>query len=376
MRSASHWSDPRTHLARQAPDAPVLYFCPDRLQATARRFQAGFPGLVTYAVKANPGEEVLANLAAAGITAFDVASPEEMRAVRAVCPQAVLHYNNPVRSPAEIEVAARMGVRSFSVDCLHELDKLTGRVAAGSEMSVRLALPVRGAAYDFGAKFGVGPEQAAELLRVVAARGFTPSMTFHPGTQCADPAAWGAYIAVVAEVARSAGVRLVRLNVGGGFASHRVGPAPDLEAILAHIGAETARHFGPDAPALVCEPGRAMVAEAFSLAARVKALRDSGAVFLNDGVYGGLTEIRDIGAPDRVTVIAPDGTERRGAPVARVVFGPTCDSIDRLPDPLALPGDLAEGDYLLWAGMGAYTRALSTGFNGYGLRDVVTVTRL
>jgi len=26
--------------------------------------------------------------------------------------------------------------------------------------------------------------------------------------------------------------------------------------------------------------------------------------------------------------------------------------------------------------MGAYTRSLSTGFNGYGLRDVVTVARL
>lgn len=376
MRSAPHWSDPCTHLVRQAPDAPVLYFCPDQLQATARRFQTGFPGLVTYAVKSNPGEEVLANLVAAGITAFDVASPVEMRAVRAVCPDAVLHYNNPVRSPAEVAVATELAVRSFSVDCLSELDKLTGKVAPGSEISVRLALPVRGAAYDFGAKFGVGPEGAVALLRAVAARGFVPSMTFHPGTQCADPAAWGAYIAVVVEVARMAGVRLARLNVGGGFAAHRSGAAPDLEAIFAHIGAETARVFGADAPALVCEPGRAMVAEAFSMAVRVKALRDTGAIFLNDGVYGGLTEIRDIGAPDRIRVLALDGTERLGAMRPRVVFGPTCDSIDRLPDPLPLPEDLAEGDYLLIAGMGAYTRSLSTDFNGYGLRDVVTVARL
>jgi len=59
-----------------------------------------------------------------------------------------------------------------------------------------------------------------------------------------------------------------------------------------------------------------------------------------------------------------------------VVFGPTCDSIDRLPDPLPLPSDLAEGDYLLIAGMGAYTRCLSTDFNGYGLREIVTVVQL
>lgn len=376
MKYAAPWSDPCSHLMRQTPDAALLYFAPDQLQATARAFQAGFPGLVTYAVKANPGAEVLANLVAAGITAFDVASPEEMRAVRDVCPNAVLHYNNPVRSVAEVGNAAQMGVRSYSIDCLRELDKLTGRIAPDAEITVRLALPVRGAAYDFGAKFGVGPARAVELLRAVVDRGFTPSMTFHPGTQCADPVAWGAYIGVVAEVAQAAGVRLARLNVGGGFASHRTGAAPDLGAIFAHIGAEVARVFGTDAPALVCEPGRAMVAEAFSMAVRVKALRDTGAVFLNDGVYGGLTEIRDIGAPDRLMVIAPDGTPRLGALRPRVVFGPTCDSIDRLPEPLPLPEDLDEGDYLLIPGMGAYTRSLSTDFNGYGLREVVTVAQL
>jgi ornithine decarboxylase len=67
---------------------------------------------------------------------------------------------------------------------------------------------------------------------------------------------------------------------------------------------------------------------------------------------------------------------RQGAPVERVVFGPTCDSIDRMPDPLPLPGDMAEGDYILFAGMGAYTRSLTTRFNGYGLSDVVTVASL
>jgi len=376
MQRAETWSDPVTHLTRMAPDAPVLYFSPDRLQATARSFQAGFPGLVSYAVKANPGEEVLANLVAAGIGAFDVASPAEMHAVRAVSGRAVLHYHNPVRSNAEVTEAVRLGVRAWSVDCGREFAKLAGGVPAGAEMSVRLALPVSGAAYDFGAKFGLGPDAAAELLRAVAARGYTPSLTFHPGTQCADPRAWGAYIGAAAEVARAAGVRLHRLNVGGGFAAHRSGAAPDLAAIFDHTGAEVARHFPENPPALVCEPGRAMVAEAFSLGLRVKALRGCGAVFLNDGVYGGLTEIRDIGAPDRIRVIAPDGTERRGSSVERMVFGPTCDSIDRLPDPLPLPADMAEGDHVLIAGMGAYTRSLSTAFNGYGLREVVTVARL
>ena len=375
MRETPNWPDPMAHIRRHCPDVATLYFSPVVLQATARRFQDGFDGLVTYAVKANAGEEVLTNLVASGIKAFDVASPREMLAVRAVCSHAMLHYNNPVRSPEEIAVAATLNAASYSVDCLGELDKLKG-LPAGTEISVRLALPVSGAAYDFGDKFGTGPDGAIELLRHVAERGLTPAITFHPGTQCADPAAWGAYIKVAASVAKAADVRIKRLNVGGGFAAHRTGIAPDLEAIFAHIRAETDRSFGADAPQLVCEPGRAMVSEAFTLATRVKALRDNGAIFLNDGIYGGLTEARDIGVCDRVKVISPDG-DVLGAPCQeRVIFGPTCDSIDRLPDLVALPGNIQEGDYVLFAGMGAYSRSLTTNFNGYGLGDPVTVAQL
>ncbi|WP_299848555.1 type III PLP-dependent enzyme [uncultured Roseovarius sp.] len=375
MRETPNWPDPRAHILRHRPDTAMVYFCPAVLQATARRFQQGFDGLVTYAVKANAGEEVLTNLVAAGIRAFDVASPREMYAVRAVCPDAVLHYHNPVRSPEEVAVAVALGVTSYSVDCARELDKLSG-VPAGAEMSVRLALPVAGAAYDFGEKFGVGPDQAIELLSAVVARGFTPSVTFHPGTQCADPTAWASYIKVVGEVARTAGVTLARLNVGGGFAAHRIGAAPDLEAIFDHIRAEVDAVFGEDAPALVCEPGRAMVADAFTLATRVKALRSDGSVFLNDGIYGGLFEMRDIECTDRVTVLTEEGVWRGGAMQARIVFGPTCDSIDRLPDALLLPQEMAEGDYVLFAGMGAYSRSLTTQFNGYGLGAPVTVAAL
>ena len=134
MRETPNWPDPRAHILRHRPDTAMVYFCPAILQATARRFQQGFDGLVTYAVKANAGEEVLTNLVAAGIRAFDVASPREMYAVRATCPDAVLHYHNPVRSPEEMAVAVALGVASYSVDCENELDKLSA-VPAGTEMS-------------------------------------------------------------------------------------------------------------------------------------------------------------------------------------------------------------------------------------------------
>ncbi|MDU8928421.1 type III PLP-dependent enzyme [Alisedimentitalea sp. MJ-SS2] len=373
MFSSNPIVDPRPHLRRNRPDAVVMYFDPATLQATAKRFQAGFAGLVTYAVKANATPVVLENLAAAGIRAFDVASPREMDLVAAAAPGAKMHYNNPVRSRAEVAKGIAAGVVSWSVDGLGELEKLGKPRFAGEEVAVRLALPVKGASYDFGAKFGETPDGCVDLLQEVERRGFTPAMTFHPGTQCADPNAWGEYIRVCAAVAHRAGVRLARLNVGGGFAAHRFGAAPDLEAIFATIAAETRAAFGDQAPKLVCEPGRAMVAESFVLATRVKALREDGAVFLNDGIYGALSELRDIGPTDRVLVVSPEGQDRRGALMPRMIFGPTCDSLDCLPAPVALPKDIREEDYVLFSGMGAYSLAIATAFNGYGPAQVVTL---
>lgn len=361
-------------LATHRPDVPVWFFHPGRLQATARRFQEGFPGLVTYAVKANPDRQVLEHLIAQGITAFDVASPAEMQEVRALCPDAVLHYHNPVRSAEETAAARTAGVQSYSVDDGAGLAQVA-QVSPGAEIAVRIALPVTGAAYDFGGKFGAGPDEASDLLRAADRAGLRCSMTFHVGTQCARPEAWQRYVTACATAARAAGVTLLRLNVGGGFPARRSpAEAAPCGAIFAAIRASVAEAFA-DPPALVCEPGRAMVADAFSLALRVKAARRGGAIVLNDGIYGALAEMRDIGPVARLAVIGPDGQPRIGAPVPRVVFGPTCDSLDRLPDPLPLPGDVTVGDWVLVRGMGAYAAAISTRFNGYGEARHVCLAR-
>ncbi|SNS02976.1 type III PLP-dependent enzyme [Antarctobacter heliothermus] len=364
--------DPALWLARMCPDEPVLFFDPARLRATAALFMAHFPGEVTYAVKANPDSAVLDGLVAAGMAAFDVASPEEMALVRKAAPQARLHYHNPIRSQAEIAAARRYGITSWSVDRMSELDKLGP--LEGAEIAVRLKLPVAGAAYDFGSKFGAGPEPTGALLRAVVARGGVPSLTFHPGTQCREAQAWQSYIRAAVQIVSDAGIRLHRLNVGGGFPAHREDPAPDLPALFAAIDGAVAAGFGAERPALVCEPGRAMVAEAFDLALRIKA-RDGVTVFLNDGVYGALGEWRDMGPSTRLTVLGADGHPRIGGNRPMTVFGPTCDSLDRLPDRLPLPEALEEGDYLLVHGCGAYSAALATQFNGYGARRIVTLAR-
>lgn len=368
-------ADPAAWIA-QAPkgaDRPVQFFSAAALDARHRAFRAGFAGEVTYAVKANPSEAVLAQLCAGGMRAFDVASPDEIALVRRVCPTAVLHYHNPVRTLREIGQGIAAGVTSWSVDDAGELDKLlAGGLPEGSEVAVRLSLPVAGAAYAFGAKFGVGPAEAVALLRQVVGAGMRASMTFHVGTQCSDPAAWTAYIAAVAQIAAEAGVVLHRLNVGGGFPSGRDGLPVDHAPIFRAIDAARGAFATP--PALVCEPGRGLVGDAFAYGVQVKSCR-AGQVYLTDGIYGGLVEAGQLG-PGAFAVLTPTGRPRKGVMRPVVVYGPTCDSLDRLPGEVALPDTLAVGDWLLFAAMGAYVLGMSSRFNGYGDWDEVAVARL
>ena len=373
--SKTIWTNPTEYLRTQQPENPVLFFAPQAVQALARTFLNGFPGLVTYAVKSNPSEEVIENLIAAGVKGFDCASPFEIDLIRRLAPDAAIHYHNPVRSRTEIAFAVKHAVKSYSVDSKTELTKLIEMVPSEAcEISVRFKLPVAGAAYNFGAKFGATAEDAVDLLRTVAAVGYIPSITFHPGTQCTDPAAWASYIREAAVIAQKAGVKIARLNVGGGFPNHRaVGVMPQLQATFDIIDAVTAEAFGDARPALVCEPGRGMCGDAFTLASRVKAVRDDMHVFLNDGLYGALFEMGQIGIIDRIDVISAEGVPRHGESLQRICFGPTGDSVDRLPGDVPFPSDIAEGDFVIWHGMGAYSTVTNSRFNGFGELSMVTV---
>ena len=171
-------------------------------------------------------------------------------------------------------------------------------------------------------------------------------------------------------------MRLATLNVGGGFPARRGASEPDLAAIFEAISCSVARAFPGHRPRLVAEPGRALVSEAFTLATRVKAIRDNGDLFLNDGIYGALAEAPLLGVPERIETRTGAGVLRAGRAMPRIAFGPTCDSVDRLPNAIEVAADIAEGDYVMIAGMGAYSTATNTRFNGYGGVNTVTVERL
>lgn len=361
------------------PDAPVFCYSAESLRARVRSFLDGFPGEVSYAVKANSGPDVILAMAGAGMTVFDVASVEEMALVRSLVPRAAFHYHNPVKSRLEIATAHSVyGCRRFAADDAQEIAKIAAVVenTDGIEVAVRFRLTASGAsAHDFSSKFGATPEEAVELMRQAVQLGFAPVLTFHPGSQCLEPRAFARHIQEAASIARQAGVAVTALNVGGGFpARYLAGPVPPLEDYFHVIGAAAEEAFPEKVPALECEPGRGLVAPAFSLLTRVKLVRPRRReVFINDGIYGALMEVSQAPVLMPLFRVLRDGRTLGCDAAGFTVYGPTCDPMDRLPAQLLLPADIAEDDFIEFGAMGAYGAATATRFNGYEIKDTVPV---
>lgn len=382
VKSASRpstWRDAPGLSGKETPESPVFCFSAQQLAARARLFIDNFPGKVTYAVKCNASAPVLRTLARAGIRTWDVASVHEMRAVRAVSASARFHYHNPVKSRREIEEAAGMfGCRRFAVDCEQELRKIADVIRAESriEIAVRFVLPRdrTSSAHDFSTKFGAPEHAAVGLLKLASELGFTPLLTFHPGSQSRSPDVYVRHIEAAARIAEAAGIGISKLNVGGGFpADYLRSTAPPATVFFSAISEAVARAFaGRSIPALECEPGRGLAATCMSLLACVK-LVDNEDIFINDGVYGGLMEFMQVPELMPPYRAIRNGTLLAGPTKSFKVFGPTCDPLDVLPARLELPGDLREGDYIEFGTLGAYGLATATTFNGYGNHAICSV---
>jgi ornithine decarboxylase len=119
-----------------------------------------------------------------------------------------------------------------------------------------------------------------------------------------------------------------------------------------------------------CEPGRALVAEACSLVVKVE-FRRGHRLYLNDGAYGSLADMKLFRTVYPVRLLRPGGAGGRLASFA--LFGPTCDSYDSLPGTSPLPEDVREGDWIEFGQIGAYSNVLQTRFNGFEARRFVQV---
>jgi ornithine decarboxylase len=376
-------------VAVERPSEPMHCLRPAAIAAAARRFVRTFPGDVLYAVKCNPEPRVLRAVWAGGVRHFDCASPAEIALVRQMFPKTAIHYMHPVKARAAIrEAYGQHGVRDFALDSADELAKILDETAAASPgeggsaerdlgLFVRLALPKSGALYDLSGKFGVPLAEAAGLLRAARPHAARLGICFHVGSQCLEPGAYARALSLVGEAIGAAGVAVDAVDVGGGFpVSYPDVVPPSLDAYLTAIRDGFAALGLPATTRLWAEPGRALVAGGASVVVQVQ-LRRGDTLYINDGVYGSLS---DAGAPGfrfPARLIRPDGGgERAESPAALrgfELFGPTCDSVDRMKGPFLLPEDVREGDWIEIGQLGAYGACLRTAFNGFDRARLIEV---
>lgn len=351
----------------ERPEEPVHLLRPARLERIAREFVAGFPGDTLYAVKCNAHPLVLETMRRAGVRHFDVASPMEIGRVAEHVPDGIMFYHHPAKTPGQIRLAWDKGVRFFAVDCVAELEKVARLTDGTMRPVVRLAIPKgSGAVYDLSTKFGAPPEVFEATLRRARDLGLAPAVTFHVGSQCLDPRAFRLGMELACAALDQAGIGVDWMDIGGGFpAYYRLTQAPPLEAYFETIRQAHRDLTEPRGIRLGCEPGRALMAEGGSLLVRIN-LRKPASVYLNDGIFGGLTETYwgkdQLSLPFRL--LGPDGRLKDGPAGSFTAFGPTCDGNDKLPWPLDLPADAAEGDYVEFNLIGAYGREMAARYNG------------
>lgn len=358
-------------LCQRSPIDPVVCLRPHLIQGRARAIVGAFPGDVLYAVKCNDAAEVLRALWDGGVHQFDTASIGEIRRVKALLPEACCHFMHPVKSVGAIaEAYHEHGVRRFVFDHADELAKIVAATGCPDdlELFVRLAVPGEGAVLTLTGKFGVPVEDAAALVRAARAYARRVGVTFHVGSQCVDPVAFTRAIGLAAEVVRRAGP-IDDLDVGGGFPAVYKGDEPPFELFVAAIREAVSRHGL--ACRLQCEPGRALVADGASVLARVE-LRRGRSLYINDGVYGNLAELKWIGPQFPLRLVRPGRPTERHR-LGFDLFGPTCDSIDSMPGPHWLPADADDGDWVEVGMMGAYSNALKTRFNGFETEGVAMI---
>ena len=135
------------------PDKPVYCIRKNSILSASNFFQKKFPGKILFAVKTNPHPEVIKTLIKSGIDQFDVASIEEIRAVRKLSRTAKCSYMHTVKSRESIsEAYFKYEIKTFALDTKDELIKIiesTGnakdlelfvRVSVSNEHAVHLIL--------------------------------------------------------------------------------------------------------------------------------------------------------------------------------------------------------------------------------------------
>ena len=354
------------------PDYPVYCMRPESLKTSTKFFKDNFPGKVLYAVKTNPNEEVLKHIIKNGIGNFDTASINEISLIKKLKPDAHIYFMHTVKSRNDIsEAYFNLGIKDFALDTKDELIKILEATNHAKDLTlyIRIAISNEHAEIDLSRKFGAQSSEALGLVRLCKEHANKIGISFHVGSQCMHKVSFTKAISEVGSIIRKTKIIPDIINVGGGFPSvyPDLNPEP-LEDYLDEIKRSIANLNLPVTPQLICEPGRAIVAESGSTIVKVN-LRKKQKLYINDGTYGTLF---DAGVPNFILpsrmILNRRVQSKKLTPFN--FYGPTCDSMDFMKGPFLLPNNIKEGDYIELGQLGAYGLTFRTKFNGFYSNEI------
>ena len=359
------------------PDKPVYCIRKKSILSTSKFFQKKFPGKILYAVKTNPHPEVIKTLIKSGINQFDIASIEEIKAIKKFSQTAKCSFMHTVKSHESIKDAYfKYGVKTFALDTKDELIKIIESTSGAKdlELFVRVAVSNEHAEIDLSKKFGALNSEAAGLLRLVKQCANKIGLSFHVGSQCMHPISYAKGISEIGNIIKKTKIVPDYINVGGGFPTIYPDLIPQsLDNYFLEITKSLENLKLNNLPEIICEPGRALVAESGSTIVRVN-LRKRQKLYINDGTYGTLF---DAGTPNIVypSKMIKDSTHKIISKklTAFDFYGPTCDSMDYMKGPFLLPNNIKENDYIELGQLGAYGLTFRTQFNGFFSNEIYEV---
>ncbi|KAH3847749.1 ornithine decarboxylase-like isoform X2 [Dreissena polymorpha] len=334
-----------------------------------------------YAVKCNDDCVVLKILADLGAN-FDCASRAEIQKVLSmgVCPSRII-YAHPCKQSSMIRFAAENNVEMMTFDNESELHKLKSLFPTAKLVLRILPSSNFKVLCDLGIKFGVNPVNAIHLLRAAKSLNLdVMGVSFHVGSGCQDPEAFAEAIQqarMVFDQGRDIGFNMTLLDIGGGFPGHARAPV-SFDDISQVVNMALDKHFpAEESVEVIAEPGRYMVASAFTLAVNVISKRieargqhgEKGEItdpvvmyYVSDGIYGSFNCLQNDHAAE-VKIKPVKYVDVSDMTFESSMWGPTCAGEDCILTNVQLPM-LEVNEWFYVENMGAYTIAAASTFNG------------
>ncbi len=330
-----------------------------------------------YAVKCNPDPIIIGLLNKLGCS-FDTASKNEILKVieSGVSPENIV-FANPCKPVDFIKFARSNDVDLLVIDSSYELYKIK-LYHPEANILIRIQTDDSKSRCKFNCKFGVSLDEVEGIILISKQLGINiKGVSFHVGSGCEDATVFKTALSdckKVIELGKKHDITMDLVDIGGGF------PGIDDSKVSFESMAEVINNsidelYGEDtAIKFIAEPGRYFVTSSHTLVVSVinkKEITDkeSGSkknvYYISDGVYGTFSGV----VYDYAKFELLPFNERNEKTYPSIVWGPSCDSMDRVSQECMLP-NLAIGESIIIKNIGAYSIASATEFNGFPLPGI------